>query len=122
MTDANHRPVEVRARDLLIRLAETSEEIEASQRLRYQIFVEEMSATPTDEQRARKMEFDYFDGFCDHLLVFDDEGRFLLPIGGTGHGTDRFFLPGGLWRDTSDRIFVADTFNGRVIVYRYVGG
>ena len=71
MAEAKNRPVEVRARELLIRLAETPEEIEASQRLRYQIFVEEMSAQPTDAQRESKMEFDYFDEFCDHLLVFD---------------------------------------------------
>ena len=71
MADVKARPVEVRARDLLIRLAESDAEIEASQRLRYQIFVEEMSAKPSEEQRRRKMEFDYFDDFCDHLLVFD---------------------------------------------------
>ena len=57
----------------------------------------------------------------DHLLVFDREGRFLLPIGGTGYGTGNFYLPAGLWVDAGNRIYVADMFNGRVVTYLYLG-
>ena len=65
------RPVDVRSGDLQIRLAETPEEIEASQRLRYQIFCVEMTAKPSPEMVAQGREFDEFDPFCEHLLVID---------------------------------------------------
>lgn len=61
------------------------------------------------------------ESYHDHLLVFDSEGRFLLPIGGSGSGIGEFFLPAGAWTDSKDRIFVADMFNGRVLVFRKLG-
>ncbi len=69
--DEETKPVEVRGRNLLIRLAENVGEIEASQRLRYRIFVEEMAAKATEERRAAGREFDAYDAHCEHLLVFD---------------------------------------------------
>lgn len=73
MTDQEMtRPVEVRARDLLIRLAETPAEIAASQALRFRVFCEEMNARPSHEMAVVRREFDSFDEFCDHLLVFDE--------------------------------------------------
>jgi putative hemolysin len=65
------RPVEVVAGNIVIRLAETPEEIAASQSLRYSIFVDEMKATPTAEQESCRREFDAYDPHADHLLVFD---------------------------------------------------
>lgn len=62
------------------------------------------------------------ESYHDHLLIYDDTGRFLLPVGGTGADVGRFFLPAGAWSDAQDRIFVADMFNGRVVIFRYVGG
>lgn len=67
----DERPVDVRARGLHIRLAECEEEVRASQRLRYEVFVEEMAAQPSAQMRAERREFDSFDPFCDHLLIFD---------------------------------------------------
>lgn len=61
------------------------------------------------------------EGYYDYLLVFDDAGHLLLPIGGTGNGAGKFFLPGGVWSDADNRIFVADVFNGRVEIFQYVG-
>jgi len=57
----------------------------------------------------------------DHLLVYDREGRALLPIGGSGASPGRFQLPAGAWSDGEDRIFIADMFNARVVVLRYLG-
>ncbi len=57
----------------------------------------------------------------DHLLVYDREGRALLPIGGSGASPGRFQLPAGAWSDGEDRIFIADMFNARVAVLRYLG-
>ncbi len=54
-----------------VRLAETPEEVEAAKALRYRVFYEEMSATATPEMRAKRLDFDDFDDYCDHLLVID---------------------------------------------------
>lgn len=62
------------------------------------------------------------EGYHDHLLVFGREGEFLLPIGGTGQETGRFYLPAGIWIDARNRVFVADMFNGRVVVLQFLGG
>ncbi|MHA1601274.1 MAG: GNAT family N-acetyltransferase [Alphaproteobacteria bacterium] len=70
--DANRdRLVDVRAGDLWLRLAETVAEVEAAQALRYRIFYETMAARPTPEMAATRRDFDSFDDYCDHLLVFD---------------------------------------------------
>ncbi|MGF1608126.1 MAG: GNAT family N-acetyltransferase [Kiloniellales bacterium] len=66
------RPVDVRAGNLHIRLAESAAEVRASQRLRYHVFCEEMAAKPSPEMVRAGREFDSYDDFCDHLLVFDD--------------------------------------------------
>ena len=62
------------------------------------------------------------EGYYDHLLVFGPGGEFLLPIGGTGAGAGRFYLPSGVWVDSRNRVFVADMFNGRVVVFQFLGG
>lgn len=67
------RPVEIRAGDIELRLAETPEEVAAAQRLRYQVFYEEMAARPTAEMAAERRDFDMFDPYCDHLLVIDHQ-------------------------------------------------
>jgi putative hemolysin len=68
---SNREIVKVVAGDFEVRLAQTAEEIEAAQRLRYRIFYEEMSAHPTPEMAAQRRDFDPFDDVCDHLLVLD---------------------------------------------------
>lgn len=62
------------------------------------------------------------ESYYDHLLVFDREGRFLLPIGGLGKDAGQFYLPSGVWTDERDRVYVADMFNGRVVVLQFLGG
>lgn len=62
------------------------------------------------------------EGYYDYLLVFGPGGEFLLPIGGTGSATGRFYLPHGVWVDSRNRVFVADMFNGRVVVLQFLGG
>jgi putative hemolysin len=56
---------------LEVRLAETDAEVEAAQRLRYRVFYEEMSATPSPAMRETGRDFDKFDDVCDHMLVVD---------------------------------------------------
>ena len=62
---------EIQSGDLVVRLAQSPAEVEASQLLRYRIFYEAMSARPSPEVAAAERDFDRFDPFCDHLLVFD---------------------------------------------------
>jgi putative hemolysin len=57
--------------DFEVRLAASPAEIEAAQRLRYQVFFEEMAALPSPEVRAARRDCDDFDAICDHLLVID---------------------------------------------------
>jgi putative hemolysin len=59
------------AGELEVRLARGPEDVLAAQRLRYQVFYEEMSAQPTPQMAAARRDFDAFDEICDILLVVD---------------------------------------------------
>jgi putative hemolysin len=59
--------------NFIVRLAESDAEVEAAQRLRYQVFYEEMAAKPTPAMRLARRDFDSFDAICDHLLVIDKD-------------------------------------------------
>lgn len=63
--------VDVWQKHLQVRLAENPAEIREAQELRYRIFYEDLSATPSPEVAEAKRDFDSFDDFCDHLLVLD---------------------------------------------------
>jgi putative hemolysin len=56
-----------------VRLARTPGEVEAAQRLRYDIFYREMSAKPSREMLASGRDFDEYDPICGHLLVIERE-------------------------------------------------
>jgi putative hemolysin len=53
------------------RLAANPAEIRAAQRIRYQVFVEEMGARLPAPAMAAGLDFDAFDAICDHLIVLD---------------------------------------------------
>ena len=61
------------------------------------------------------------ESYYDHLLIFDQNGQYLIPIGGTGPNIGQFFLPAGAWSDSRGRIFIADMFNSRVVILQYLG-
>jgi putative hemolysin len=60
-----------RVGDLEVRLARTRAEIRLAQRLRFQVFYEEMSAVPSRLAQFRRRDEDAYDAICDHLLVVD---------------------------------------------------
>ncbi len=62
---------EAGAASLEVRLATSSDEVEAAQRLRYRVFYDEMGALPTPAMATEGRDFDDFDVVCDHLLVID---------------------------------------------------
>jgi putative hemolysin len=67
------RPAKIYGRigPLEVRLARKRGEIRRAQRLRYQVFYEEMSATPDSLAILSRRDEDVFDGVFDHLLVVD---------------------------------------------------
>lgn len=67
--------------DLEVRLAGSRADIRLAQRLRYRVFYEEMSATPTLTAKMRRRDEDPYDAICDHLLVVDTAG----PVPGPAH-------------------------------------
>jgi L-ornithine Nalpha-acyltransferase len=56
---------------LEVRLAESRADIKRAQRLRYQVFYEEMDASPSITAMMRRLDEDPYDAICDHLLVSD---------------------------------------------------
>jgi L-ornithine Nalpha-acyltransferase len=68
--------------NLEVRLARSRSEIRLAQRLRYQVFYEEMCAVPSRLAQFRRRDEDAFDAICDHLLVVDlDETRRRSALG-----------------------------------------
>ncbi|MGF1501282.1 MAG: GNAT family N-acetyltransferase [Paracoccaceae bacterium] len=65
-----------------VRLAESDRDVEAAQRLRYRVFVEEMGATPSAEDRDARRESDRFDAYSEHLLLIDTEACDPDKLGG----------------------------------------
>ncbi|PJB71636.1 MAG: hemolysin-like protein [Alphaproteobacteria bacterium CG_4_9_14_3_um_filter_47_13] len=58
--------------DVEIKLAQTEEEVEASQRLRYRVFYEEYAAKPSEEMARERRDMDDFDSIAEHLIVLDN--------------------------------------------------
>ncbi len=64
---------ELRTGNLGVRIAETAEEVDAAQALRFRVFYEEMGAHPDAETLASARDRDAFDAVADHLLVIDHD-------------------------------------------------
>lgn len=61
------------------------------------------------------------DALFDAVQIFDTHGNYLLGFGRHGTREGQFWLPSGLTID-GDRIYVVDSYNQRVQVFRYLGG
>jgi DNA-binding beta-propeller fold protein YncE len=59
------------------------------------------------------------DGLQDVVQIFDADGRFLLAFGQPGNDEGEFWLASGI-AIVDDRIYVADSSNGRVQVFDYL--
>lgn len=49
---------------------------------------------------------------------FDLEGNELFSFGGMGQGPDQLYLPNGLFIDGNDNIYITDTLNQRISVFK----
>jgi putative hemolysin len=56
---------------LEVRLATSAAELEAAQRLRYEVFMEEWGACADDQARRLRLDADAFDAGMEHLVVLD---------------------------------------------------
>ena len=67
-----------------VRLAESEQDMQAAQRLRYAVFVEELGGGGTMVDHDNRFERDRFDGFSDHMILVDrnrDAGEFDHVVG-----------------------------------------
>ncbi len=64
-------PVLGRLGNLETRLIRSRKELEAAQSLRYEVFYNEMGAVPDVSVKQTGRDQDWFDDYCDHLLVID---------------------------------------------------
>lgn len=66
--------------NLEVRLARSRGDLRRAQKLRYEVFYEEMDAIPTAAATLTRRDEDAFDDYCDHLLVVD-HGDLVSPNG-----------------------------------------
>ncbi|MEL6746668.1 MAG: GNAT family N-acyltransferase [Pseudomonadota bacterium] len=71
---------------LEVRLAQTKSDIRRAQRLRFQVFYREMSATPSATALINRRDMDAFDAHCDHLLVVDRDAKMNAGLRGWQRG------------------------------------
>lgn len=63
-----------------VRLARTSDDIRAAQRLRYDVFIRELGGSGPMVDHAERLERDAFDPFCDHLLLIETETGMVVGV------------------------------------------
>ena len=63
----------IKVRDFEVRLTRNKEERRMVRQLRYDVFVAEEGATPTDEQKELHEEFDEFDKYAEYMAVFHND-------------------------------------------------
>jgi putative hemolysin len=68
---APRQPILGRLGALEVRLARTAAEIRRAQKLRFNVFYQEMSAVADAAAYLARRDVDLFDAICDHLLVID---------------------------------------------------
>jgi len=73
----------IKAGSLIVKRAETAEEVIAAQRLRYQVFYQEKGAKPVKRMARLQRDYDEFDSYSDHLLVVDTAAPFHRRVVGT---------------------------------------
>lgn len=103
---------------LSLKIAETEEEVIQAQRLRYDVFYEEMGATPQGLMGADGRDIEELDQYCDHLLVIDHKA----PQGKQIVGTYRILMQDnaaangiGLYTETEFDLSKLKATGGRIM-------
>jgi sugar lactone lactonase YvrE len=55
------------------------------------------------------------------MQIFDPAGQLLLHVGEAGQRPGEFWLPNGIAIRRNGEIFVADSYNRRVQIFKYIG-
>jgi putative hemolysin len=63
-----------------VKIASSDEELAGAQRLRYRVFVEELSASARPEETAARREWDEFDASFDHLILISSDAAITDPL------------------------------------------
>jgi putative hemolysin len=111
MLDLLRKPTTTHIRSLSCELAQTHTEMEEAQRIRYQVFGEEMGAKLPSA--ATGLDIDHFDMFCEHLLVRDQSSNKVV-------GTYRILPPeqarmaGGYYSETEFDMTSLQHLRGRM--------
>jgi sugar lactone lactonase YvrE len=61
------------------------------------------------------------DAMMHGMQLFTRQGELLLSVGNQGQGAGEFWLPNGIYITKDNTIYVADAYNKRVQVFRYIG-
>jgi sugar lactone lactonase YvrE len=56
------------------------------------------------------------------VQIFDATGQLLLNFGQNGDGAGEFSLPNGVVIAPDNTIYIADAYNHRVQIFKYLGG
>lgn len=108
---------DLRAGNLEVFVAKDAEDIEASQQLRYRVFVEEMGAQASPEMQLLKRDFDDFDKVCDHLLVVEHQADGRYNVVGTYRLLRRSKLPerGSFYTESEFDISAIKRLEGEIL-------
>lgn len=60
------------------------------------------------------------ESYYGHLLAYNAQSDLMLGINGSGLKGGEFRLPSGVWTDKQGRVFIADMFNGRIVVFQFI--
>jgi hypothetical protein len=61
------------------------------------------------------------DAVFSNVQIFDGQGRLLLDFGESGADAGQFWLPNAVAINSRNEVFVADTYNHRLQMFRYTG-
>ena len=62
------------------------------------------------------------DAIFDSVQIFNKKGELLLSFGDAGQEAGEFWMPASIFIDQANRIFVSDSYNQRVQVFKFLGG
>ncbi|MFQ6739787.1 MAG: GNAT family N-acetyltransferase [Alphaproteobacteria bacterium] len=101
----------IKVRDYEVRLTRNKEERRQVRQLRYTVFCEEENATPTEEQKNLREEYDAYDTYAEYMAVFHNG-----QIVGTYRIIDRKGAEkmGGFYTETEFNIAKIKNVNGNI--------
>ncbi|MEA1981081.1 MAG: 6-bladed beta-propeller, partial [candidate division Zixibacteria bacterium] len=60
------------------------------------------------------------DAMRNNIQVYNNKGQLLLKFGSEGNFAGQFKLPAGIWIDKDDYIYISDSINDRIQIFKYI--